>query len=158
MKAVTERISRVGFVRKIKSCCGPWKGSSGDGARRRRRAAIRELRALDHRTLKDMGLTRGEIIAAVDGCVHGREPDRHDPKLRRGTDAARDPAALRAHDDRVRQLRAESIAGLLRRGCGRLVRLLRRAALHGAHARQEPACPLPASRGLRPGGPLPRSS
>jgi uncharacterized protein YjiS (DUF1127 family) len=105
-------------------------------ARRRRRAAIRELRALDNRTLKDMGLTRGEIVAAVDGCVHGRESDRHDPKLRRGADAARNPAALRGHDDRVRQLRAESIAGLLRRGCGRLVRL-RRAAHHGAYARQE---------------------
>jgi uncharacterized protein YjiS (DUF1127 family) len=36
-------------------------------ARWRRKAAIRDLRAVDDRTLKDMGLTRGEIVAAVDG-------------------------------------------------------------------------------------------
>jgi uncharacterized protein YjiS (DUF1127 family) len=37
--------------------------------RRQRAAAISELRALDDRTLKDMGLTRGEIIATVRGQV-----------------------------------------------------------------------------------------
>jgi uncharacterized protein YjiS (DUF1127 family) len=32
-----------------------------------RQATIRDLRAWDDRMLKDIGLTRGEIIAAVDG-------------------------------------------------------------------------------------------
>ena len=44
--------------------------------RRRRKAAIRDLRALSDRTLKDMGLTRGEIVAAVYGQVHRGEPTR----------------------------------------------------------------------------------
>ena len=35
--------------------------------RRRRAAAIRELRDWDDRMLKDIGLTRGEVTAAVDG-------------------------------------------------------------------------------------------
>jgi uncharacterized protein YjiS (DUF1127 family) len=42
--------------------------------RRRRKTAIRELRAVDDRTLRDMGLTRGEIIAAVDGQVYRGAP------------------------------------------------------------------------------------
>jgi uncharacterized protein YjiS (DUF1127 family) len=47
--------------------------------RRERAAAIRELRAWDDRLLKDIGLTRGEIRAAVDGeLVRGR------PARRRG--------------------------------------------------------------------------
>ncbi len=35
--------------------------------RRQRAATIRELRAWDDRMLKDIGLTRGDITAAVDG-------------------------------------------------------------------------------------------
>jgi uncharacterized protein YjiS (DUF1127 family) len=39
---------------------------SGVVTARRRRAAIRELRALDHRMLKDIGISRGEIPYLVD--------------------------------------------------------------------------------------------
>ena len=53
------------------------------GERRQRKTAIRELRALDDRALKDMGLTRGEIIAVVDGRMHGDERARpRERKLR----------------------------------------------------------------------------
>jgi uncharacterized protein YjiS (DUF1127 family) len=34
---------------------------------------------LSDRALKDMGLTRGEIVAAVDGHVDRGEPDHHEP-------------------------------------------------------------------------------
>jgi uncharacterized protein YjiS (DUF1127 family) len=102
--------------------------------RRRRRAAIRELRAVDDRTLKDMGLTRGEIVAAVDGRVDRGEQVRpaepEPPPCRRPPGVARvetiDPAELHGHIARARQVRAEFIAGLLRRGIGRLARLFRR--------------------------------
>jgi uncharacterized protein YjiS (DUF1127 family) len=47
--------------------------------RRRRNAALRDLRALSDRALKDMGLTRGEIVAAVDGQVYRGEPVHHRP-------------------------------------------------------------------------------
>jgi uncharacterized protein YjiS (DUF1127 family) len=44
--------------------------------RRQRAAAIRELRAWNDWMLMDIGLTRGEIIAAVDGRLErgGRRP------------------------------------------------------------------------------------
>ena len=38
--------------------------------RRRRKAAIAELQSLSDRTLKDIGLTRGEIVAAAEGRVY----------------------------------------------------------------------------------------
>ena len=50
--------------------------------RRQRAAAIRALRAWDDQALKDIGLTRGEIRAAVDGELQRgrgrptRRPDR----------------------------------------------------------------------------------
>jgi len=58
--------------------------------RRERNAAVRELRALDDRTLKDIGITRGEIEWVVDG--------EDDTRLRDATIAAnrsrrRDPTA-----------------------------------------------------------------
>jgi len=58
--------------------------------RRERNAAVRELRALDDRTLKDIGISRSEIDWVVDG--------QDDTRLRDATIAAnrsrgRDPAA-----------------------------------------------------------------
>ncbi|HET6518975.1 MAG TPA: DUF1127 domain-containing protein [Geminicoccaceae bacterium] len=50
-----------GPVRLIGRIVAEWR------CRRRRAAALRELRAWDDRALKDIGLTRGEIRAAVDG-------------------------------------------------------------------------------------------
>jgi uncharacterized protein YjiS (DUF1127 family) len=103
--------------------------------RRQRQAAIRDLRALSDRTLKDMGLTRGEIVAAAHGQVYRGEPVRpHEPDpppalctpLAAAVEAI-DPAELRGHLDRARQQRAEFIAGLVGRGLGGMVRLLRRA-------------------------------
>jgi uncharacterized protein YjiS (DUF1127 family) len=112
--------------------------------RRRRRAAIRELRALNDRALKDMGLTRGEIVAAVDGQVDRGEPirsDQSEPPFSPLPGPARveplGPARLQGHLDRARQLRADFIAGLLGRGLGRMVRLLRRAV--SASLRRKPA-------------------
>ena len=48
--------------------------------RLRRTAAIRELRAWDDRMLKDVGLTRGEIRAAVDGEMERGRPLRRRPR------------------------------------------------------------------------------
>ena len=63
------------LVQGIGATFGRW------GERRRRNTAISELRALDDRALKDMGLTRGEIVAAVDGRMYRGEPARpHEPK------------------------------------------------------------------------------
>lgn len=51
-------------------------------ARRRRRASIGELAALDDRTLKDIGVPRSEIPALVDAL--SREPRALDPVTRAG--------------------------------------------------------------------------
>ena len=45
-----------------------------------REATIRDLRAWDDRMLKDIGLTRGEIIAAVDGRLERGRCRRPEPK------------------------------------------------------------------------------
>lgn len=102
--------------------------------RRHRKIAIRELRTIDDRTLKDMGLTRGEIVAAVDGRVYrgGRHrPEEHTPPSPPSPEPARvealDAAPLQGHLDRARQLRAESMVALLRCGLSGIVPLLRRA-------------------------------
>lgn len=102
--------------------------------RRQRKAAVRELRALSDRTLKDMGLTRGEIVAAVHGRVHRGEqvrPDHPDAPPPPAPEPARvealDAAALQRHLSRAHQLRAEFMAALLRSGLSGIVRLLRRA-------------------------------
>jgi uncharacterized protein YjiS (DUF1127 family) len=114
-------------MRIIREKFRPW------GERRQRRAAVRELRALDDRTLKDMGLTRGEIRAVVDGRVHGERGRRRERKRpsRCTPEAAPvetiDPATLQGHLARARKVRAEYLTGLLRRGLGGLARLLRRA-------------------------------
>jgi uncharacterized protein YjiS (DUF1127 family) len=116
---------------------------------RRRRAAIRELRAVCDRTLKDMGLTRGEIVAAVDGRIHrGKQvrPRKPEPPARRTAVEALGAAALQGQPAPARQVRAELIASLLRRGLGRLVRLLRGAA--PAPLRQNPQHVI--GRGLSP--------
>jgi hypothetical protein len=81
-----------------------------------------------------MGLTRGEIVAAVNGQAYRGEPVRpREPKppsrRRPGTVPVEtiDPAALQGHLNRARQVRAEFVEGLVRRSLGRLARLLRRA-------------------------------
>ena len=48
--------------------------------RRERTAAIRDLRDWDDWMLKDIGLTRGEIIAAVDGRLERGRCRRPEPK------------------------------------------------------------------------------
>jgi uncharacterized protein YjiS (DUF1127 family) len=129
------------LLRMVVAAVGRW------GERRQRKAAIRELRALDNRALKDMGLTRGEIVAAVDGQVYRGEPaGRREPappsrpKPETAPAATIDPAALQGHLERARQQRAESIAGLCARGLGSVLRLLRRAA--AALRRRKPTrCP-----------------
>jgi uncharacterized protein YjiS (DUF1127 family) len=116
--------------------------------RRERKAAIRDLRALSDRTLKDMGLTRGEIVAAAHGRVYRGEPvRRHEPEPPSLRTAARvdpiEPAALRAHIERARQLRAETIADLSRRSVDGLFRFARRPF-------RRPARPQRPCRGLLP--------
>lgn len=120
--------------------------------RRQRRAAIAELQALDDRALRDIGLTRGEIIAAVDGLVHrgghGHEPEAasyphpdgevpSEPSSSGEADAANrgcpdrkctiDIADLQDLIRRAHRMRAEYVAGLIRRAFGGLARLARRA-------------------------------
>jgi uncharacterized protein YjiS (DUF1127 family) len=58
------------LVRLIGGVLADWR------CRRQRAAAIRDLRAWDDWMLKDIGLTRGEITAAVDGRLErgGRRP------------------------------------------------------------------------------------
>jgi hypothetical protein len=77
-----------------------------------------------------MGLTRGEIVAAAHGRVYRGEPVTRQP-LRTPAAAHVEPiapAALRAHIEHARQLRAEVVADL----CGRSIHgLLRRARLLG---------------------------
>lgn len=51
--------------------------------RRRRAAAIRELQKLDDRMLEDIGLTRGEITAALDGQLDGGGDQQGAAKLSR---------------------------------------------------------------------------
>jgi uncharacterized protein YjiS (DUF1127 family) len=97
--------------------------------RRQRKAAIRDLRALNDRTLKDMGLTRGEIVAAVHGQVYRGEPgpdERTPPSAGPARVQTIDPAELQAHLDRARQRRAEFMVGMLRLGFGRALRLFQR--------------------------------
>ena len=100
--------------------------------RRERKAAIRDLRALSDRTLKDMGLTRGEIVAAAHGRVYRGEQVSRDgtapptpPTPGPAQAEAIDPASLQRHLERARQRRAEFIVGLLRRAFRRIVRLHR---------------------------------
>jgi uncharacterized protein YjiS (DUF1127 family) len=83
--------------------------------RRQRKAAIGDLRALSDRTLKDMGLTRGEIVAAVHGQVYRGEPASPSPREPAAAGPI-DTATLQHHLDRARQARAEFMAGLLRLG------------------------------------------
>jgi uncharacterized protein YjiS (DUF1127 family) len=109
--------------------------------RRQRTAAIRDLRALSDRTLKDMGLTRGEIVAAAHGQVYRGEPVRppepEPPPSSPAPEPARveaiDAAAWRGHLDRARQQRAELIASLVGGGLGGVLQLLRRVASARLH-------------------------
>jgi uncharacterized protein YjiS (DUF1127 family) len=97
--------------------------------RRQRKAAIRDLRALSDRTLKDMGLTRGEIVGAVHGQVYRGEQT---PSREPASPSPREPAAagpidaatLQHHLDRARQARAEFMTGLLRLGFSKAARFL----------------------------------
>ena len=52
------------LVQLIARACASWR------ERRQRKSAIGELRAWNDGMLKDIGLTRGEIVAAVDGQVY----------------------------------------------------------------------------------------
>ncbi|HEX5080291.1 MAG TPA: DUF1127 domain-containing protein [Geminicoccaceae bacterium] len=92
--------------------------------RRRRKAAIAELQGLSDRTLKDIGLTRGEIVAAAEGRVYRGQPPRLEPEPCAPPARAEtiDAAALRGFVERARQQRAEFVARLLRRGFERMLR------------------------------------
>src|SRR5262245_2951647 len=57
--------------------------------RRERNAAVRELRALDDRTLKDIGINRSEIEWVVDG----QDDTRRDATIAANRSRGRDPAA-----------------------------------------------------------------
>ena len=46
----------------------------------RRRTAIRELYALDDRLLEDIGISRSEIVAAVEGALRSAPPRREMPE------------------------------------------------------------------------------
>jgi uncharacterized protein YjiS (DUF1127 family) len=74
---------------------------AGYVARRARRAAVRELAALDDRTLKDIGITRSEIASVVFGrevpCPSAKDiaPARcRKPGARAGTGIDRSPRPL----------------------------------------------------------------
>jgi uncharacterized protein YjiS (DUF1127 family) len=61
---------------------GAWSGARGLAAavarQHRRRAAIRELSGLSDYALRDIGLSRGDIRAVVDGMLEGRQTPQTD--------------------------------------------------------------------------------
>ena len=57
----------------------------------RRRAAIRELQGWDDRLLKDIGISRGEIAAAVDAVGRGDAGETRSPAAPAGRDAGGNP-------------------------------------------------------------------
>jgi uncharacterized protein YjiS (DUF1127 family) len=70
---------------------------------RERRRASRELLSLDDRLLKDVGLTRGDIWAAVHGELRDREPE---PAAAPVVDVALTDHAIRGCNDNQRPRRA----------------------------------------------------
>ena len=70
-----------------------------------RRRAMHELLSLDDRLLRDMGLTRGDIWAAVHGALPGRPVEPATPPAA-VTGAVPDPQRLGGCNDNLRPRRA----------------------------------------------------
>ena len=62
----SDRDGRIGANPIVARCAAFW---SAYRAWRRRRATVKALGALDDRTLKDIGIARGEIASVVNGRV-----------------------------------------------------------------------------------------
>jgi len=80
--ARAEAVERVGYLaiagagRLVGTAIGATRAALGAlGAWRDRRAAVREILRLDDRMLQDIGLTRADAWAAVDGTLGNRAQD-----------------------------------------------------------------------------------
>ncbi len=85
-EARAEAMARVGYLAAaalsgaVGAAAGAVRAALGAlSARRKRRAALREILLLDDRMLRDIGLTRADAWAAVDGTLRVRDVSAPDP-------------------------------------------------------------------------------
>jgi len=112
-EARAEAMARVGYlaVAAVGGVVGAAAGAARAAlgaltARRNRRAALREILLLDDRMLRDIGLTRADAWAAVDGTLHERVRDVSAPDPADNRDVALSGYAVAGCNDNGERRRA----------------------------------------------------